>query len=105
VVGVDGLDVKFGATTPDQSEAEANHRLIANAKRVMVVADHSKFGRSTFARICALDEISLLVTDQRPPEPLAGALESAGVEVVVARASETAVPGAPADDEGPAAHQ
>jgi DeoR family transcriptional regulator of aga operon len=85
VVGVDGLDERFGATTPDQNEAEANHRLIANAKRVMVVADHSKFDRSRFARICSLEEISLLVTDRRPEGPLAQALESAGVEVLVAR--------------------
>jgi DeoR family transcriptional regulator of aga operon len=88
VLGVDGLDERFGATTPDQNEAEANHRLVSNAKRVMVVADHSKFGRSTLARICSLDEISVLVTDRRPEGGLASALDAAGVEVVVARSED-----------------
>ena len=51
---------------------------------VIVVADSSKLGVVTFARICPLDSVNVVVTDSRAqPEQLA-ALEEAHVEVVVA---------------------
>ncbi|MFC7404049.1 DeoR/GlpR family DNA-binding transcription regulator [Georgenia alba] len=83
IVGVDGLDARYGATTVDEGEAAVNRELVRNARKVVAVADSSKMGRSTFARICTLGEISTLVTEARPDAKLANALASAGVEVLV----------------------
>ncbi|MFD1717782.1 DeoR/GlpR family DNA-binding transcription regulator [Georgenia deserti] len=85
VIGVDGLDARYGATTPDEGEAAVNRDLVTTARRVVVVADGSKLGRSTFARICSLEEISTVVTDAEPEADLADALAAAEVEVIVAR--------------------
>ncbi len=49
-----------------------------------MVADSTKIERSTFARICPLDRIDVLVTDQPVPASFAADLASAGVELVVA---------------------
>jgi len=86
VLGVDGLSGRFGATTVHEGEAEASRQMAAVARRVVVAADSTKLGRSTFARICALQDVDLLVTDRPAEEEVAAELAAAGVEVVVAPA-------------------
>lgn len=84
VLGVDGLTAAFGATTVHEGEAEASRQIAAAARRVVIAADSTKLGRTTFARICPLDAIDTLVTDAPPPADLAADLAAAGVEVVLA---------------------
>ena len=51
------------------------------ARRVVVVADHTKLGRAAFALICRTSEVDELITDEAAePEPVE-ALRAAGVEV------------------------
>ncbi|CAM3304037.1 DeoR/GlpR family DNA-binding transcription regulator [Occultella aeris] len=82
-VGVDGLDAQCGATTADDAEAHVNHRMLSSARRVVVVADSTKFDHAAFARTCSLEEIDTLVTDAEPGPGLAEALARADVEVIV----------------------
>lgn len=84
VLGVDGVSGEHGATTLHEGEADASRRLASIARRVVVVADSSKLGRSTFARICPLSSIDVLVTDQPVFPELGQQLEASGVEVLVA---------------------
>ena len=63
ILGVHGFDPVAGLTTPNLIEAATNRALIATARRVIVVADNSKWrvvGLSTFA---TLDQVDVLVTD------------------------------------------
>ncbi len=84
ILGVDGLSAEFGATTIHEGEAEVSRQLADVAKRVIVVADASKLGKSTFARICPLGDIDTLVTDAPVPDEIAQALDRASVDVIVA---------------------
>lgn len=84
ILGVDGLTAEFGATTIHPGEAEVSNRFAQVARRVIVVTDSSKLGKSTFARICALDQIDTLVTDAAVDPAFARELERASVEVIVA---------------------
>ncbi|MGP3533502.1 DeoR/GlpR family DNA-binding transcription regulator [Microbacterium sp. RD1] len=84
VLGVDGLTAEFGATTLHEGEADASRQISAVARRVVVAADQTKIGRTTFARICALDDVDTLVTDAALPARVAAQFEKAGVDVVVA---------------------
>ena len=54
--------------------------MIAVAKRVIVVADHTKFGREAMARIAPLDVIDLLITDAGLAEEHQEMLRALGVE-------------------------
>lgn len=87
VLGVDGLSGRFGATTVHEGEAEASREIAAAARRVVVAADATKLGRVTFARICPLERVDVLVTDTDVPRELAAELAAADVEVVVAGAA------------------
>ncbi|GAA0291697.1 DeoR/GlpR family DNA-binding transcription regulator [Kineococcus aurantiacus] len=84
VLGVDGLTSRFGATTIHEGEAEASRQLAAVAGRVVIAADSTKLGRTTFARICPLDRVDVLVTDGPVAPEQAADLAAAGVRVVEA---------------------
>jgi len=84
IIGVDGLGAEFGATTVHESEAKVSRQLASVAKRLIVAADASKLGKSTFARICPLESIDTLVTNAPVDDDLARALDRASVQVVVA---------------------
>jgi DeoR family transcriptional regulator, aga operon transcriptional repressor len=83
-IGVDGLTVQEGCSTYDELEAHTDHAFIRRARRTVVIADSSKLGKRTFARICRTDEIADLVTDaDADPDFLTG-LREAGVNVLIA---------------------
>lgn len=91
-LGVHGISVEAGLSTPNLAEAETNRHFVRAARRVVVVADHTKWatvGLSTFA---ALREVDILVTDSGlPPEARAEAREHVG-ELVVADVPATDQP-------------
>lgn len=62
-MGVHGMDQHTGFTTPNMMEAETNRALVESARRLVVVADSTKWGTLGLARIARLDEASALVTD------------------------------------------
>ena len=80
-VGVDGIAVDAGCTTHHEGEAHTNRVLIERARRVIVVADSTKLGRVTFARICTLEQIDALITDERAAADDLAAFEAAGLDV------------------------
>ncbi|AMM22515.1 alkaline phosphatase [Frondihabitans sp. PAMC 28766] len=84
ILGVDGLSGRYGATTMHEGEAEVSRRFAEVGRKVIVVADSTKMDRMTFARICPLERIDVLVTDVAVPPALQADLESAGVEIVIA---------------------
>ena len=62
-LGVHGIDERAGLTTPNLAEAETHRALVASARRVVVVADHTKWGVVGLARIAPLDRADVLITD------------------------------------------
>ena len=62
-MGVHGIDPRRGFSTPNLMEAEANRALAEAARRVVVVADHTKWGVIGLCSILALDQADVLVTD------------------------------------------
>jgi DeoR family transcriptional regulator of aga operon len=83
-LGVDGIDVKHGLSTPNVEEAHVNSIMIDIAKKVIVVTDSSKFFRRRFALIAPLSKIHTLVTDSGITDHDKLMLEQAGIEVIIA---------------------
>jgi DeoR/GlpR family transcriptional regulator of sugar metabolism len=61
--GAHGMAEDAGFTTPNLLEAETNWALISSAQRVVVVADHTKWGVRGLSRFASLDQADVLVTD------------------------------------------
>lgn len=83
-VGMNGISAAAGLTTPTLEEAATKAKMIAAARLAVVLADSSKFGVVTFARVAGLDEVDLVITDERAPTSELQLLRAAGVEVAVA---------------------
>jgi len=58
--------------------------MIAAAGKVVFCLDHTKFGHKSMARVCGLDEVDCIITDQRAPADLVAAIRGQGVEVILA---------------------
>jgi DeoR family transcriptional regulator, aga operon transcriptional repressor len=84
VVGVDGISARGGLTTHDEVEAHTDNAMIRRAERVVVVADGSKVGQNMLARICAVTEVSELITDSSADPAALEAIRQAGTETVIA---------------------
>jgi DeoR family transcriptional regulator of aga operon len=78
-----GIDAAAGCTTHQEVEAHTNGVMIQHAKRVIVVADSSKIGQVTFARICEATAIHELVTDNAADPHAIRALTEAGVHITL----------------------
>lgn len=62
-LGVHGVDAEAGLTTPNLAEAATNRALVASGGGLVVLADHTKFGRVGLTTIVELDAVDTLITD------------------------------------------
>jgi DeoR/GlpR family transcriptional regulator of sugar metabolism len=86
-IGVEGIGIASGLTTPVAAEAEIAHLMIEQTHGiVIVVADRSKIGTVADFVIAPLDRVDVLVVDAGASSELQDQLAEAGVEVVVPRA-------------------
>jgi DeoR family transcriptional regulator of aga operon len=83
-LGVNGISVNGGLTTPNLAEAEINARLVERARRLVVVADHSKLGRTAFGRIAQLERADLLITSSEADQEQLELLKRRGLKIQLA---------------------
>jgi DeoR/GlpR family transcriptional regulator of sugar metabolism len=83
-MGVHGMDAKAGFTCPNLMEADTDRALIEAGRRLVVVADHTKWGVIGIASIARLDEADVLVTDTAISPTALGALRGSIKDVVLA---------------------
>ena len=82
-LGCTGLDPEVGLSTPNLAEAETNRALIKVARRVVVLADHTKWGVVSLASFASVDKVNVLVTDVLLPSDAHAALDGRVGEIVV----------------------
>lgn len=62
-LGTHGLDARSGLTTPNILEAETNRALIQAGRRLVVLADHTKWGIIGISAVAKLDQVETVITD------------------------------------------
>ena len=82
-LGVDGIDFEFGITTSNSMEAQLNRSMMKVVQKVIVLADHSKFGKRGFSRVCGLDEIDEIITDKKVSPSIVEKCQAAGVKITI----------------------
>ena len=66
ILGVDGISIKHGCTVPTKAEADVVRQMIERTKgQVIIVADRSKWGVVSNFQIATIDEIDILITDEK----------------------------------------
>lgn len=84
-VATNGIHPEAGLTTPNLLEAAVKERMIRSASRVVLLADHSKYGRVSFAKVADLSTVDQCIIDEGATEECLHQLEKAGIETIVAR--------------------
>jgi len=88
ILGVDGISLKHGCTVPTNSEAEVVRQMIERTLgKIIVVADHSKWGVVSNFQVANIDEVDILVTDEGLDQSAFEALETHSVKSQIAKAN------------------
>ncbi|MCJ7874043.1 DeoR/GlpR family DNA-binding transcription regulator [Phaeobacter sp. J2-8] len=85
VIGCSALDRDGDLLDFDIQEVNVSQAILRQSRKVILVADHSKFSRSAPARIGSLSEVDVFVTDVPLPDDLAAACVAWNTEVVIAK--------------------
>jgi DeoR family transcriptional regulator of aga operon len=83
-LGVDGIDLDMGITTTSLMEARLNQKMIEAAQVTIVLADSSKFGKRGLGKICTLDQVQHIITDNGISAEIVEFLEEKGITVTIA---------------------
>jgi DeoR family fructose operon transcriptional repressor len=79
-----GLTIEEGLTDPNPEVATIKKAMINNAKRVVLLADHTKFGRRHLAAVADLKKIDAIVTDKCVSTEYQQELENRGIRLYIA---------------------
>ena len=82
-MGVHGMDARAGFTCPNLLEAETDRALIDAGRRLVVLADHTKWGVIGIASIGTLDQADILISDPRLEPDARSLLEETVGELVL----------------------
>lgn len=84
-MGVHGMDARAGFTTPNLLEADTNQALVAAGQRLVVLADHTKWGTVGISTIVPLDQADVVVSDDGLATEARNVLEESAGELVLAQ--------------------
>lgn len=84
VLSADAVDPAFGISNATFAESSIKQLMVEAASHTILVADASKFGKRALARVCALDEVDVVVTDEALSDSNQKALLQAATKLVLA---------------------
>ena len=82
-LGAGAINVDNGITEYNMDDAQIKQIMIRNAKEVVLVADSSKFQKTTFAFVAELKQVNHLITNATPPIEILKYLESNDISLHV----------------------
>lgn len=80
-IATNGLDLTEGLTTPNLHEAAMKSKMIKTAQTIILLTDHSKVGKVTFAKFAEITDVHMCIIDDQVSESVVNALRKRGVEV------------------------
>ena len=69
-VGINSIDQEAGISTPDLEEAAIKQAVLKHSNQRYILADSSKFGQTSFAKVADLADVTI-ITDQLTPQQTA----------------------------------
>lgn len=75
------IDLEYGLSNPTLEKAKLKRKMIQVADQVILVADHSKFHKKSFALVAGIEEIDLIITDQGLEASIEEELKQKGVDI------------------------
>ena len=82
IIGCAGLSLEHGISTPYLREAAINKTIIKNSRRLILVANYSKFNSFSNFTIGNIKDIDVLITDTFASGELISAIRQEGIQVI-----------------------
>jgi DeoR/GlpR family transcriptional regulator of sugar metabolism len=82
-MGVHGMDARGGFTTPNLMEAETDRALVAAGRRLVVLADHTKWELVGISSIASLADADVVISDNALPDDAREAITAEAGELVI----------------------
>lgn len=83
ILGISGVDMDGALLEFDYHEVRTKRAIIESSRNVILVTDHSKFGRSAMVNLGSIDMLDSLYTDKKPPEAVLKAITQGDVQLVL----------------------
>ncbi len=81
-IGCDGMSPERGFTTPYREEVAIKRAMMAAARRVVMMFDHSKVGNEQLFRFAGIEEVDIIYSDTGMDDATAALLQEQGPIVV-----------------------
>ncbi|HEX6972010.1 MAG TPA: DeoR/GlpR family DNA-binding transcription regulator, partial [Limnochordia bacterium] len=88
-MGTSGLTLTEGLTDPIPEAALVKRAFIERARRVILLCDHTKFGRRHLMRVASVGAVHVVITDDGAPQAMVEELSRQGIEVVLCSPQES----------------
>lgn len=82
-IGTNAITLEDGLTTPNLLEAKMKQTMLGIASQKIVVCDSSKFGKRSFAKICDVEDVDVIITSGEKAIEKADEYIERGVELVI----------------------
>jgi len=84
-VGVNGISIQDGISTPNMTESYSKKAMIRAANQVIVVSDSTKFGKSYFGLICPIQDIDTVITSEETDHSIIKEFEKHNIKMIIAK--------------------
>ncbi len=81
-VAASAFSAEDGFTVGNSSECELKRAVVKKAKKVIMLCDSAKFGKSMPYTFAALDDVDILITEKQPGEETTAAAKKSGTKIV-----------------------
>jgi DeoR/GlpR family transcriptional regulator of sugar metabolism len=83
-IGIRSIDLQHGLTNDHLPETLTDRAILRIGREIIILADHTKFGRISTSFVAPLTVISSLITDAAAPQAFVSSLRELGIQVVLA---------------------
>ena len=81
-LAVKAVSAETGLGDHTITESSLKKQMLKSAEKIVVLADHSKLGKTALSRICSIEEVDILITDDKAAPGILAEMTAAGVEVI-----------------------
>lgn len=82
IISCKGIDVDAGMTDSDELHANNKATMLAAATEKILAIDSSKFDKTAFTNIGPLDDITMVITDEKPEEKWLRTFKESGIKCI-----------------------
>lgn len=82
IISCKGLDPQKGITDGNELFSQAKQTMMKSARQCILAADHTKFGKIAFSKICDVHDVDVIVTDEKPEDEWLEVFERAGIRCI-----------------------